>query len=190
MGNKPSVVEASTAQEDERSRSGQQTTDEEGEKRIWASHMYTGPLKLGDPDYRGLSKMEEDPMITQRMRDISRTLCTEYGDKLNECGIKHGLMVWYHCQAERDEVVNCMERWQLEPDFKEKVTEEYLNERSHFRQTGIKTKRYFRGGFVNRNFEEDPPVDKEGKYRPAKPTGWDDSYKDSGPPSWFKNTNS
>lgn len=62
-------------------------------------------------------------MITQRMRDISRTLCTEYGDKLNECGIRHGLMMWYHCQAERDEVVKCMERWQLEPDFKEKVTE-------------------------------------------------------------------
>ena len=68
--------------------------------------------------------------------------------------------------------------------------QEYLNERSHFRQTGIKTRRYFRGGFVNRNFEEDPPVDSEGKYRPAKPTGWDDSYKDSGPPSWFKQTHS
>ena len=88
-----------------------------------SAYLSKGPLKLGDPDYRGLSKMEEDPMITQRMRDISRTLCTKYGDILNECGVKHGLMVWYHCQAERDAVVNCMEGWQLDPDFKEKVTE-------------------------------------------------------------------
>ena len=36
------------------------------EKRIFPSHMYNGPLKLGDPYYRGLSKMEEDPMIPQR----------------------------------------------------------------------------------------------------------------------------
>ena len=37
-----------------------------GEKRIFPQHMYTGPLKLGDPYYRGLTKMEQDPMITQR----------------------------------------------------------------------------------------------------------------------------
>ena len=85
--------------------------------------LLKGPLKLGDPNYRGLSKMETDPMITQRMRDISRTLCTKYGDLLNECGMKHGLMVWYHCQAERDAVVKCMEGWQLDPEFKEAVTE-------------------------------------------------------------------
>ena len=36
------------------------------EKRIFPNHMYNGPLKLGDPYYRGLSKMEEDPMIPQR----------------------------------------------------------------------------------------------------------------------------
>ena len=64
--------------------------------------------------------------------------------------------------------------------------QEYLNERSHFRQTGIKTKRYTRGGFIRRDFDEDPPVDGEGKYRAAKPTGWDDAYKESGPPSWFR----
>ena len=27
------------------------------------------------------------------------------------------------------------------PKFKERVAEEYLNERSHFRETGVKTKR-------------------------------------------------
>ena len=78
---------------------------------------------MGDPYYRGLSKMETDPMITQRMRDISRTLCKEAGDTLQECGKKHGLMLWYHCQAERDGLTDCMARWQNDPDFKEAVTE-------------------------------------------------------------------
>ena len=36
------------------------------EYRIFKQHMYGGPKGLGDPDYRELSKMEEDPMIPQR----------------------------------------------------------------------------------------------------------------------------
>ena len=64
--------------------------------------------------------------------------------------------------------------------------QEYLNERSHFRQTGIKTKRYARGTYIGRNFDEDPPFDAEGRYRPMKPTGWDEAYKESGPPPWYK----
>ena len=36
------------------------------EHRIFPQHMYGGPKQLGDPYYRGLSKMEEDPMIPQR----------------------------------------------------------------------------------------------------------------------------
>ena len=43
MGNRQFGVSASTAQEDEHSQNAQKTTDKEaeGEKRIWASHMYT-----------------------------------------------------------------------------------------------------------------------------------------------------
>jgi hypothetical protein len=46
-----------------------------------------GPLKLGDPFYRGLTKMEEDPVITQRMRDVSRvTLCAQHVKEFEKCG--------------------------------------------------------------------------------------------------------
>ena len=48
------------------------------------------------------------------------------------------------CTGERDELCNCIKQWLDNPEFKEMVTEEYLNERSHFRETGIKTKRYAR----------------------------------------------
>jgi len=51
--------------------------------------------------------------------------------------------------------------------------------------SGIKTKRYHRGGaWVARDEEKDPALDQQGKYRPRKPDKWDESYKESGPPSW------
>merc|ERR1712111_165215 len=58
---------------------GSQEKQKRVEHRIFPDHMYTGPLKLGDPYYRGLTKMETDPMLPARMRDTARSeLCTEF----------------------------------------------------------------------------------------------------------------
>ena len=45
--------------------------------------------------------------------------------------------------------------------------------------------KYFRGGkFILRDEEVSGPLlDENGKYRPQKPTKWDESYPD-GPPQW------
>ncbi len=51
---------------------------------------------------------------------------------------------------------------------------------------GIPTKRYDKGTMVPRDIQKDPPLDSEGRYRPRKPTGWDDAYRESGPPPWTK----
>lgn len=154
------------------------------EYRIFPQQMYGGPKGLGDPNFRGLTKMEEDPLIPQRMRDISRTqLCTDSVKKFTECGAREGFFVWLNCRAERDVMVACMQEWIEKPEFIAAVKEEYLNERSHFRETGIKQKRYQRGKFIHRDVEKDPPLDENGKYRPQKPAGWDESYP-NGPPSW------
>ena len=87
----------------------------------------------------------------------------------------------------QSQIVNChacVLCWQ-NPDFKDQVTEEYLNERSHFRETGVKTKRYHRGTFIARDESIDgPPLDKNGVYRPRKPRDWDKHYAESGPPKW------
>ena len=45
------------------------------------------------------------------------------------------------------------------------MREEYLNERSHYRQTGLKQKRYQRGKFIERDVETDPSLDSQGNYR-------------------------
>jgi len=160
------------------------------EHRIHPSHMYTGPLKLGDPYYRGLSKMENDPMLPARMRDTARSeLCQESVREFSACTQKAGFALVYACTKERDALVKCIEGWLENPKFKERVAEEYLNERSHFRETGVKTKRYERGTFIPRDEELDgPPLDKDGLYRPRKPKDWDEhvksTYKESGPPKW------
>ena len=62
--------------------------------------MNGGPLGLGDPFYRGLSKMEEDPVIPQRMRDIIRTVyCLPEKDAFNECTAREGgIMTVFKCR--------------------------------------------------------------------------------------------
>lgn len=158
--------------------------EKKAEYRIFKAHMYGGPMGLGDPEYRGLTKMEEDPMIPQRMRDISRTqLCLDEVKQFSECSKNEGFTMIFNCREARDVMVACQKSWLDKPEFNAGVTEEYLNERSHYRQTGKKQKRYERGTFIKRNIEVDPPLDKDGNYRPQKPVGWEESYPD-GPPSW------
>ena len=140
--------------------------------------------------------MEEDPMIPQRMRDIARMqLCTEVVESLNKCGKDHvmyilnysemqcvdcwlefisyfqGFKYFMMCRKEKDDLLECIKNWMDNNSFRERVTIEYLNERSHFRETGVKTKRYEHGGMRPRNEDIDgPSLDKNGHYRPQKPT--------------------
>ena len=79
-----------------------------------------------------------------RMRDVGRELCPEYVKEFIECTQKEGFKMVYTCRHERDGLCTCIKNWVDDPDFKEMIKLEYLNERSHFRQTGIKTKRYLR----------------------------------------------
>merc|ERR1712032_918044 len=58
--------------------------------------MYGGPKGLGDPYYREMSKMEEDPMIPQRMRDTTRSqLCRDVVADFANCSKENGFsMAW------------------------------------------------------------------------------------------------
>jgi len=144
-----------------------------------------GPLGHGDPYDRTLNKYEEEPLIPQRVVDISKAvLCKEEGDAYDQCVFKEGsLMFMFNCMEQKDNHYNCIKRKFYDPEFREAVIEEYLNERSHYRATGIRQARYMGGKFIARDTDRDPPVDKNGKYRPQKPLGWDESYPD-GAPDW------
>merc|ERR1712226_244103 len=109
-------------------------------------------------------------------------LCSEEVKVFSECAKENGFSFVVHCRDSKDAMVKCQKAWMDQPEFVQSVTEEYLNERSHFRATGIKQKRYERGVFIARD-PNDPPLDSKGKYRPQKPKGWDESYPDTAP-SW------
>ena len=51
-----------------------------------------------------------------------------------------------------------------------RVRDEYLNERSHLRNTGIKTVRIHHGRFVKRSESDGPSLDQDGNYRSDSPT--------------------
>ena len=77
---------------------------------MFKQHMYGGPKGLGDPNYRELSKMEEDPMIPQRMRDITRTqLCIPEVRAFSECSKNSGFSMVFQCQA--DSCTSGAPRW-------------------------------------------------------------------------------
>jgi len=144
-----------------------------------------GPKGLGDPFDRSLNKQEEDPLIPQRKMDIARTvLCREVAKEYDDCVFREGgIMMWFRCLETRDATSDCLKNNFWDPEFEAAVTEEYLNERSHYRTTGIRQRRYMAGKFLKRNTKTDPALDNEGKYRPQKPLGWDESYPD-GAPEW------
>jgi len=144
-----------------------------------------GPLGHGDPYDRSLNKYEEEPLIPQRVMDISKTvLCKKEGDVYDACIFKEGaMMLYFNCIEKRNNYYNCLKKNFYDPEVRDAVIEEYLNERSHYRTTGIRQSRYMGGKFLSRDTVRDPPLDKDGNYRPQKPLGWDESYPD-GPPDW------
>ena len=78
------------------------------------------------------------------MRDVGRELCPDVVEKFSKCTQEQGFKMVYACTEERNELCACIKQWLDDPDLKELVKLEYLNERSHYRETGIKTKRYLR----------------------------------------------
>ena len=126
-----------------------------------------GPRGLGDPYDRSLHKLEKDPLIPQRMMDISKTVhCRKEELEFDECVRREGgIMMFFNCTDLKDASNACLAKNFRDPEFHAAVTEEYLNERSHYRTTGIRQKRYMGGYFMLRDTKTDPPFDKEGKYR-------------------------
>lgn len=168
------------------SRTTAESDDAYGDAAVFAPNMYNGPLNHGDPNHRGLRKMESETLIPNRMREIIHEVhCRELSNKMKECVKEKGsFMGVYRCDEAFKEVSDCAAKFFKDEELLQAVTNEYLDERSHFRQSGIKTERYDRKKWIPRDVINDPPLDENNKYIPRKPTGWDNAYKESGPPPW------
>ena len=84
----------------------------------------------------------------QRICAMQQRQWLQYGGEVSEDLINGDLDDWRNqccrCQAEKDCMVACQKSWMERPEFVAAVREEYLNERSHYRETGIKQTRYKR----------------------------------------------
>ncbi|KAK5640767.1 hypothetical protein RI129_009314 [Pyrocoelia pectoralis] len=101
-----------------------------------------GPFGLGDPEDRSLRKVEIEVCIPKRMREIAhKEKCTEEVKHFSECCKSSSVLMVVKCRNENSALKDCLGRWYHDEEFKSRCTEEYLNERSEYRRTGIGKKK-------------------------------------------------
>uniref|UniRef100_A0A0N5C149 COX assembly mitochondrial protein n=1 Tax=Strongyloides papillosus TaxID=174720 RepID=A0A0N5C149_STREA len=117
--------------------------DEHGKKHrvkktILPHHFAAGPHNLGDPEDRTLRRLEADVIIPNRMnKQIEKVECNaQYMDMiacLREVGAIKGLS---KCQLPLEVFNKCKAKFFNDLDFRARMTDEYLKERSEARRTG------------------------------------------------------
>ncbi|XP_043517235.1 COX assembly mitochondrial protein homolog [Frieseomelitta varia] len=104
-----------------------------------------GPHNLGDPNDKFLRKVEKDVLIPQKMRDKAKEeKCVQQVKEFSDCCKKANVLMGFKCRKENSALKECLSRWYNDSDFKEQCTQEYLDERSEYRRTGISKKKYMR----------------------------------------------
>ncbi|VDK45544.1 unnamed protein product [Anisakis simplex] len=125
-------------------REGEIFTDQETGKKyrvrktVLPQYSTAGPFGLGEPDDRTLRRIEADVIIPNRMNAvIEKVDCKDRYMDLVTCLRNDGAVRGLHSCKEVLAVFNACkaERFQ-DPVFRERMTEEYLNERSEARRTG------------------------------------------------------
>lgn len=72
------------------------------------------------------------------MRDKARgEKCIKEVDAFNKCCIDKGLLMVIKCREENSALKECLTKWYNDEVFKQACTEEYLEERTEYRRTGI-----------------------------------------------------
>lgn len=80
-------------------------------------------------------------MIPKKMREIARKeKCFEEAANFTKCCKDSNILMTFKCRSETDALKNCLTKWYQDEDFKERCKNEYLQERSEYRRTGIKLK--------------------------------------------------
>ncbi|PNF25150.1 COX assembly mitochondrial protein-like protein [Cryptotermes secundus] len=98
-------------------------------------------MLTGDPEDRSLRNIEIDVLIPKKMRDKARDeICTEEVKAFTECCKNSSIFMVITCRKENTALKNCLDKWYQNEEFKNKCKEEYLDERSEFRRTGIPRK--------------------------------------------------
>lgn len=142
-----------------------------------------GPLGLGDPADMALHMLEEEEVLPQRVLDTARNVhCAALQREWDQCCDQGMMATMFTCDSEP--LRACLQEQFYSKELRAAVRSEYLLERSHYRQTGLRTRRYLHGKMLPRPAEQGPGLDPAtGLYVPRKPDLWDSAYPE-GPPSW------
>ncbi|KAF5285919.1 hypothetical protein FQA39_LY04380 [Lamprigera yunnana] len=105
---------------------------------VLSPKLSMGPMGLGDPNDRTLRKVEVEVLIPKKMRDIAKVeKCPEEVHLFTECCKLSSLFMVVKCRRENSALQECLSYWYTNEDFKKRCTDEYLQERSEYRSTGI-----------------------------------------------------
>ncbi|PVD32142.1 hypothetical protein C0Q70_07571 [Pomacea canaliculata] len=103
--------------------------------------MGGGPHGLGDPDDKSLRHVETEILIPQKMKEkAKKERCAKEVKDFGDCAKDQGVLLPFMCRAVAKHLEQCLTASYKDPAFKEKCKEEYLEERSEYRRTGIKKK--------------------------------------------------
>lgn len=93
----------------------------------------------GDPEDKFLRKVEREVLVPQKIRDKAKAeKCAEEVKKFSECCAKSSIAMVYKCRTENNVLKSCLTRWYDDEEFKRICEQEYLEERSEFRRTGLR----------------------------------------------------
>lgn len=96
---------------------------------------------IGDPEDKSLRRVEIDVMIPKKMRDKARDeKCVEEVKNFTECCKSNNVLMVLFCRKENSALKSCLTKWYEDDNFKNECKQEYLEERTEFRQTGIRQK--------------------------------------------------
>ncbi|CAG5123433.1 unnamed protein product [Candidula unifasciata] len=108
---------------------------------VLPSSVSGGPHGVGDPDDRTLRKVEREIMIPLKMKEKAKVLkCPDEVKDFGECARCQGVMMPFKCRKEAASLKLCLASAYQDPTFVELCTQEYLDERTEYRRTGIKRK--------------------------------------------------
>lgn len=78
-------------------------------------------------------------MIPKLMRQKAKVeKCPKEVADFEKCCKESSLLMVVKCQDENSALKDCISNWYRNEQFRQECTEEYLNERSEFRRTGIR----------------------------------------------------
>ncbi|KAL4709046.1 hypothetical protein ACJJTC_005907 [Scirpophaga incertulas] len=106
---------------------------------VLSSKYSAGPHGIGDPNDRSLRKVEIEVLIPKLMREKAKTeKCPKIVKDFEECCKEASLLMVVKCRKENSALKECLTTWYKNEEFKQQCTEQYLNQRSEYRKTGVK----------------------------------------------------